>query len=112
MPVQLPFRFEDHPLMWTIPNVYSQAECDDFVSLIVRAAPTLATNNPLHRNQDRVMIDDATMADDLFRRLAPHLPVQLGDFRLLGLNERLRFYRYAPGQQFPEHMDHWYQPTP
>jgi predicted 2-oxoglutarate/Fe(II)-dependent dioxygenase YbiX len=28
---------------------------------------------------------------------------------LIGLNERLRFYRYQPGQRFSPHMDHWYQ---
>jgi hypothetical protein len=40
------------------------------------------------------------------------LPSRIHDFTLVGLNERLRFYRYAPGQQFAEHMDHWYLPAP
>ncbi len=49
MPVELPFRFEDQPLVWTIPNVYSRSECAEIIQMIERSAPTPATNNPLHR---------------------------------------------------------------
>lgn len=112
MAIELPVRFEEQPLLWTIPNVYTKAECDDFVALIERANPGLATNNALHRDQDRVMIDDPEVAGELFRRLERHLPSRIHEFTLVGLNERLRFYRYAPGQQFAEHMDHWYLPAP
>ncbi len=79
---------------------------------IEAAAPRLATNNPIYRNQDRVILDDAVAAEDLFRRLRVHLPEVIGPFRLVGLNERLRLYRYGPGQRFAEHMDHWYRPSP
>jgi prolyl 4-hydroxylase len=112
VPIPLPFRFDAHPLLWTVPNIYSPAECRDIIQKIDAAAPTLATNNPLHRNQDRVMVDDHEAADDLFSRLEPHLPKAIEQFRLIGLNERLRYYRYAPGQEFIEHMDHWYRPSP
>ncbi len=110
--IPLPFRFDGHPLLWTVHNVYTPTECSEIIQKIEAAAPTLATNNPLHRNQDRVMMDDREAADDLFLRLRPHLPDSIGEFRLVGLNPRLRYYRYAPGQQFIEHMDHWYRPTP
>ena len=36
----------------------------------VASAPTLATHNPTYRDQSRVIVDDATLADDLFDRLA------------------------------------------
>ena len=58
------------------------------------------------------MVDDFDASAELFRRLRPHLPEQIGQFKLFGLNERLRLYRYAPGQRFIEHMDHWYRPAP
>jgi len=112
MLVDLPFRFDDQPLLWTIPDVYTQSECADFIRRIDGSAPQLATNNPSYRDQDRVIVDDVEVADDLFRRLRPHLPGQLGSFRLVGLNERIRFYRYTSGQRFTEHMDHWYRPSP
>lgn len=35
----------------------------------------------------------------------------MGVLQLVGLNERLRMYRYRAGQQFEPHMDHWYRPN-
>ena len=52
------------------------------------------------------MIDDPEMAQELFRRLKPHLPPKMGDLKLIRLNERLRMYRYKVGQSFTPHMDH------
>ena len=34
----------------------------------------------------------------------------MGTLTLEGLNAMVRMYRYARGQQFPPHMDHWYRP--
>ncbi len=34
----------------------------------------------------------------------------MGELSLVGLNERLRFYRYGPAQRFAPHMDHWFRP--
>jgi len=58
------------------------------------------------RNNDRVILDDAHLAQDLWTRLKPHIPGNVGTvWRALGLNERFRFYRYARGQQFDWHLD-------
>ncbi len=105
-------RFADTPLLWVVRDVYTEAECATFVDNINAWSPSIATNNPLYRNQDRVMRDDAATALDLFARLRGHLPKQMGDLALYGLNERLRYYRYSAGQEFQEHMDHWYRPSP
>ena len=110
MPIDIPMRFETERLLWRVDDVYTAAECAEFVELIERSAPTLATNNPLYRDQDRVIRDDPAMAEELFRRLRPHLLERMGSLRLVGLNDRLRFYRYRPGQRFEPHMDHWYRP--
>jgi hypothetical protein len=111
MPIDIPMRFEAERLLWCVDGVYTPAECADFIALIERSSPTLATNNPLYRNQDRVIRDDPTIAAELFRRLRPHLPERMGPLRLVGLNDRLRCYRYSPGQRFEPHMDHWYRPN-
>lgn len=107
----LPVRFESERMLWTVPNVYDQVECAEFVRRIEAWGPSIATNNPMYRDQDRVMRDEPEIARDLFIRLRPHLPERMGPLRLLGLNERLRFYRYSAGQQFPAHTDHWYWPS-
>ena len=57
------------PLLWTVQDVYRAAECQSFIDLIEGSSPTLATNNPLYRDQDRVIRDDPVCAADLFSRL-------------------------------------------
>jgi prolyl 4-hydroxylase len=104
-------RFEEERLLWTVADVYSESECESFIGRIQASSVTLA-DNPLYRDQDRVIVDDRDAAVDLYVRLQPHLPTSMGDMRLVGLNERLRMYRYSPGQRFHPHMDHWYQPSP
>ena len=110
MAIDIPMRFEDAALLWTIDDVYSPAEPAAFIARIERSSPGLATDNPIYRDQDRLIVDDEQLAADLFRRLRPHLPERVGPLRLVGLNSRLRMYRYAPGQRFAPHMDHWYRP--
>jgi len=109
--LNIPMRFENEPLLWTVDDVYSAAECQEFVNLIERSSPVLATNNPLYRDQDRVVRDDPRVADELLRRLRPALAKRIGELTLFGLNDRLRFYRYRSGQRFEPHMDHWYRPN-
>lgn len=111
MPIKIPMRFETEPLLWSVDNVYTEAECRDFIDLIEQSSPTLATNNPLYRDQDRVIKDDSVISAELFCRLRPHLPEQIDRLRLVGLNDRLRLYRYRVGQRFAPHMDHWYRPS-
>ena len=109
--MDIPLRFENEPFLWTIDNVYTEEECARFVELVERSSPSLATNNPLYRDQDRVVRDDRGIAEDLFGRLRVSLAERIGELRLFGLNERLRFYRYGVGQRFAPHMDHWYRPN-
>ena len=45
------------------------------------------------------------LASELFRRMRHHLPERMGQLRLIGRSERLRFYRYRPGHRFEPHMD-------
>jgi prolyl 4-hydroxylase len=111
MSIQVPMRFPDTPLLWTMEDVYSPAECTQMIGRIEQAAPTIATNNPLYRNQDRVIFDDPEQSKELFERLKEGLPQQIGPLHLLKINERLRCYRYRPQQQFLPHMDHWYRPN-
>src|SRR5690606_13293824 len=60
---------------------------------------------PEIRNNDRVVLDDPALADLLFDRVRPDVPDQLGGMQVLGANERLRCYRYDPGQRFAPHYD-------
>jgi hypothetical protein len=56
------------------------------------------------RNNDRCIIDDVDMATMLFERIRSYLPETWEKHQIVGLNERLRFLRYDPGQKFEKHM--------
>jgi predicted 2-oxoglutarate/Fe(II)-dependent dioxygenase YbiX len=64
------------------------------------------------RNNDRVMIDDAPLERSLWERLQPLVPEREGSWTPVGLNERFRFYRYDPGQQFNWHYDGRFERSP
>lgn len=57
------------------------------------------------RNNERVLVDDLSLAADLFHRAESSLPAVIDGHGLVGFNERWRFYRYGPGQTFKPHRD-------
>lgn len=61
------------------------------------------------RNNDRVISDDPTLATELWELARPHTPLKFKNRQVVGLNERLRFYRYDPGQKFDWHQDGYYE---
>jgi prolyl 4-hydroxylase len=110
MPTPVPMRFPDAPMLWVVDDIFTPDECTAEIAWIRASVPRLATNNPLYRDQDRVMRDDPATAARLLERLRPHLPETIGGLQLHSVNARLRGYRYRPGQRFSMHKDHWYQP--
>lgn len=65
------------------------------------------------RDGHRVIVDSPELAAWLFEVLRPQLPPELPDgSKLSGLNERLRFLCYTPGQIFEEHKDGQYVRPP
>jgi len=95
--------------IFVIRQFFSREECD----ALNRRSETLAYElgtvagvaNENVRNNERVIVDDPVLASDIFRRAEPFLPPLLEDRRLVGFNERWRFYRYHPGQTFNLHRD-------
>lgn len=57
------------------------------------------------RNNTRVMFDNVELAEELWRRLSPWPRWPGISGRPVGLNERLRIYRYTEGQRFNWHSD-------
>jgi predicted 2-oxoglutarate/Fe(II)-dependent dioxygenase YbiX len=64
---------------------------------------------PEIRNNTRVMLDDAPRATILYERAKLFVPQHIEGWRLAGVNERLRFYRYDVGQQFDWHFDGYFR---
>lgn len=94
-------------------QLIADAECSEWITLAesigFAAAPITTAAGflmaPEIRNNTRVMFDDRTRASALWERLAPFVPPALGNCAALGLNERLRIYRYEPKQYFRWHSD-------
>jgi hypothetical protein len=94
----------------------SPAEC----AALIASAETVGFDSaardypPSYRDNERLVLDDPSLADALYRRLAPCVLPLLSDaavahddarWELAGLNPRLRFCRYRAGQQFRIHQD-------
>lgn len=104
--------------IFTVHGLLSPQECDEYIALAESTgfadAPVTTAGGPVLmpdvRNNERVMLDDPARAADLWRRLRPWVDtIHYSGFRPVGVNERLRFYRYDPGQAFRWHRDGFYQ---
>jgi predicted 2-oxoglutarate/Fe(II)-dependent dioxygenase YbiX len=101
------------PLSWTVDAVLSPDECATLIARIEAAGPEVAPINLARgsvvdldtRNNARVMFDDPELAALLFERVRARLPGELMGMRVAGANERVRCYRYQPGQRFAPHYD-------
>jgi prolyl 4-hydroxylase len=100
------------PFIATIDGLLSAAECEQWIAwaegIGFHAAALVAqhgiTWDDRVRNNERVMVDDAERAELLFARLPTTLPRYRG-WAAVGCNERIRVYRYGPGQRFRKHRD-------
>ena len=104
---------------FTVEVVLSHAECIQWIelgeSIGFEAAPIKTAFGfemvPGVRNNTRVMFDDPPRAEGLWLRLFEAVAewgaiVSRGaTYHPVGLNERLRIYRYGPGQYFDWHQD-------
>ena len=103
--------------VFTISEFLGEDACADLLSQIQRLefeAASLGRNGSKMtirevRNNDRIIWDNPTLADLLWDRLQSFpLPSYFGA-EPVGLNERLRVYRYTKGQKFDWHADGRFQ---
>ena len=94
-----------------VPDFLSAAECRELIALSERRGYTDAATDypPSYRNNDRHVLDSDALAARLADRLQAHAPAMLkvdgADWRYAGVNARIRFCRYRPGQRFNVHQD-------
>jgi len=98
-------------------EVFSDKECDELIKLSEDKGYEAALLNigggrqvyrPDVRNNDRCIIDDEALAEKFWQKIKDYIPQTIGNFDVVGLNERLRFLRYDPGQSFQAHQDGCY----
>lgn len=103
--------------IFTVADFLTADECADNIQLTEEAgyadAPITTSFGPQHRpdirNNTRVMIDDTERTTGLWGRAAQYVDDWDEHWRPIGLNQRLRFYRYDIGQQFDWHFDGCYE---
>jgi len=106
-------KIELHPQIFLIEDFLSETECDQYISLSQEKVFEEAKINVFGRqqmnkgirNNDRLMIFDTAIAQDLFDKANQFLPQECDGYQLFNFNEMLRVYKYAPGQQFKMHRD-------
>lgn len=99
--------------VFTIADYLSPSERQHYISLgeqlgyseseIITSESSMISK--AHRNNDRVIFDDPALSKLLFEKARPALPQAIDGWRLKSFHERLRYYRYAPGEYFRWHRD-------
>jgi prolyl 4-hydroxylase len=84
-----------------------RAEAIGFADAPVSTAAGMVMR-PDVRNNTRVMVDDPDIAAFLWERARARVP-DVDGRAPVGLNERLRYYRYDPGQCFRPHTDGYFE---
>ena len=91
----------------------TQEECKGFIDFseklgykesLIRSKDGEVLNKDI-RDNDRVIWDNPQVAAQLWALVKDMMPDDIDGYEPLGLNERLRFYRYKDGQQFKPHID-------
>ncbi|EGC28644.1 hypothetical protein DICPUDRAFT_159898 [Dictyostelium purpureum] len=104
-------------IAFVIKDVFSSEECDEWINITEEKGYEKALLNigggeqilaPEVRNNDRCIIDSEEMADKIYQRVKHLLPNEMNYHEKVSLNERLRFLRYYPGQEFKLHSDGQY----
>lgn len=101
--------------IYTADDVLTADECAAWIARGAREGWETAPINqisivPSVRNNTRAMFDDRSAAEALWPRIDGILPAQAKDgWRPAAVNERLRVYRYGPGEYFKWHYDGRYK---
>ena len=87
-------------------NVFSKDECDSLIELSEKN-PKNYENVPNHffhqkPNKGWVCVDKK-LADTLFGKMKSFIPIDYQELPIIGLNERLSFLKYSPGEYNPEY---------
>jgi prolyl 4-hydroxylase len=107
----------DGDRIFVIHDFLATDECDAFIANSEHAGFDQATITTITgatldkevRDNARLIVDDPSLAEKLWRRAQPFLPSELDDAKVAGLNERFRFYRYDAGQRFAPHFDGYFR---
>jgi prolyl 4-hydroxylase len=99
--------------IFVIPQFLTPAECSAFIEKSEQIGYADAPINTSFgtvmlkdvRDNQRILLDDPELASVWWERAKELLVEEWFGWKVVGLNERFRFYRYDPGQRFAPHTD-------
>jgi prolyl 4-hydroxylase len=100
--------------IWVVENFFTADECQEWIDYAENigfddAPISVGVGKEVIRkdirNNSRAMTDDEDRAFLLWQKARKHAPKMMYGRVALGLNERLRFYRYDNSQKFSWHFD-------
>ncbi|KAK6192502.1 hypothetical protein SNE40_003955 [Patella caerulea] len=114
--IELPWEPEGC-LAFGLYNVFTPQECKELIEKTEAMGYTPALINNGYgqvletdvRNNTRCIWDSKEQAQRIWNRVKDHVCKEFHGYTALGLNERLRFLRYDPGEYFKPHHDGCYQ---
>ena len=102
-------------LAFILDNVLTEAECSDLIQITEDQGYEPALINvggghqkkcPEVRNNERCILDSVDKANMIWDRIKDYIPdIWRTKYKVVGLNERLRFLKYGPGEYFAPHLD-------
>ncbi len=100
------------PYWWIVHDLFTADECKAHIEQVDQLGTEKAKVGggagfyaPKLRNNQRLIVDSPDYAALLFERATEYLPEEMNGCQLVGVNERLRYYLYGPGQFFGPHRD-------
>jgi prolyl 4-hydroxylase len=113
--------FIDHfdwqvPMYGVVERVLDDNKCAGLIARVAGGDWLAATvngpdgryRNERIRNNELALVNDETLAQELYARLQPVLPAKMFGQSFCGIHPSLRVYRYQPGQYFSPHSDQPY----
>ncbi|GJJ68973.1 hypothetical protein EMPS_01319 [Entomortierella parvispora] len=114
-------RQHENILALTVQSILTPEECQAMIerseaigygqALVNMGSSGVGVRIPGYRDGQRCIIDDRAFADELWKRIEPYIPLEYEHRPRIELNERLRFLKYGPSDQFQPHMDGEYRRT-
>ncbi|KAF9109073.1 hypothetical protein BGX27_008037 [Mortierella sp. AM989] len=110
-PILSKHRQSEEIVAFTLQDIISPKECQSFIDRSEAIGYDTAlingvtVNIPGYRDGNRCIIDDHAVAAEMWERIKLHVPAVYEDRPVIGMNERLRFLKYGPGDRFQPHLD-------
>lgn len=112
--INLPRDFRGHTA-FALYNVLTQEECNKYIKVsedIGYEAAKVGKNQIVLtdvRQSSRCLWDTIEETNKIWNIIKPYIPATWQNRKVIGLNERLRFLRYDPGEYFKPHYDGRYE---